>query len=58
MTGFVQHLLDEICTLVVEFHRKKLLKGYLSSWNRKESDLYDGIDVSGDLSASLAQVPF
>ena len=26
-------------------------------WNRKESDLYDGIDVSGDLSASY-KVPF
>ena len=44
---------DEICTLVVEFYRRVIFK----LWNRKESDLYDGINVSSDLSASY-KVPF
>ena len=49
---------DEICTLVVEFYRRNYIEGSIFKlWNRKESDLYDGIDVSGDLSASY-KVPF
>ena len=58
MTGFVQHLLrTRSVHLLWNFIEEIILKGIFKLWNRKESDLYDGINVSGDLSASY-KVPF
>ena len=43
---------DEICTLVVEFYRRNYIEGPIFKlWDCEESNVYNGIDVSGDLSA-------
>ena len=53
MTGFVQHLLrTRSVHLLWNFIEEIILKGYFKLWDCEESDLYDGIDVSGYLPAS------
>ena len=47
MTGFVQHLLRTRSVHLLWIYRRNYIEGlFLSLWNRKESDLYDGINVS------------